>query len=131
MKSSRSYILVLGQATGDTGNLKGLLEQLRCSVAIADSSDQAFAHMRQALPFLVILAGNSEDWLQPLVQQLRTLAHTCGVTIVALTSSYAPSWLQQEENPGLDGFLVEPISSEILTSLVQSAWARQTYCSTG
>jgi AmiR/NasT family two-component response regulator len=63
------------------------------------------------------------------VNQFRSLADTCGITIVALTDVHAPSWLRQEENPGLDGFLVKPLNRDILSSLVQSAWIRQAYCS--
>ncbi|MBD2059824.1 response regulator transcription factor [Oculatella sp. FACHB-28] len=98
-------------------------------MVFASSIDQVVAKVSQMSPYLVILAGDGQNWSQALVKDLRDAANTCETTIVALTDCNAPSWVHQEENPGFDGFLVKPISSDVLTSLVQSAWARQTYCS--
>ncbi|NJO42923.1 MAG: response regulator [Cyanobacteria bacterium CRU_2_1] len=97
-------------------------------MVVASSADQAMAKAKQSPPSLIILSGNQQDWSQTLISRLRTIAnHSGGIMIVALTDSHAPSWLRQEENPGLDGFLVKPLNGDVLTSLVQSAWARQTY----
>lgn len=95
----------------------------------ANSEDQAVARVSQAPPYLVILTGDRQTWSHRLVHTLRNRAQAENITIVALTDCHSPSWLHQEENPGFDGFLVKPISGDILTSLVQSAWVRKTCCS--
>lgn len=129
MKPSQSYVLVLDQQLDDLHMLESLLNPLRCCVVVANSVEQAMAKISQEPPYLVILAGNRQNWSRALVNSLRARASTSSVTIVALTDVHAPSWQHQEENPGLDGYLVKPLSGDVLTSLVQSAWARQTYCS--
>jgi DNA-binding NarL/FixJ family response regulator len=129
MKSSQNYVLILGQPSDDLQMLQALLEHLSCPMVFASSTDQVVAKVSQMSPYLVILAGDGQNWSQALVKDLRDAANTCETTIVALTDCNAPSWMHQEENPGVDGFLVKPISRDVLTSLVQSAWARQTYCS--
>jgi CheY-like chemotaxis protein len=127
MKSPRNYVLVLGRQSDDLLGLESLLKRLRCSVAIASSEAQAMDQVSQDPPYLVILAGNHQNWSQALVHRLRNLGKASSITIVALTDSHTPSWLTQEENPGFDGFLVKPISGDILSSLIHSARARQTY----
>jgi DNA-binding NarL/FixJ family response regulator len=97
-------------------------------MVVASSPDQAMARAVQAPPYLLILAGSQRSWSKALVHDFRNIASTCGITIVALTDFHAPSWLRQDENPGVDGFLVKPLNRDVLVSLVQSAWARQTYC---
>lgn len=128
MQLLKNYVLVLHQQAEDSPVLETLLERLRCSTFIAHSADQMIAKASQEPPYLVILAGNDQTWSYGLVNKLRGVANACGVTIVALTDCHAPSWLYQEENPGIDGFLVKPLSNDVLTSLIQSAWARQVCC---
>jgi DNA-binding NarL/FixJ family response regulator len=129
MKSSQSYVLVLGQPSDDLQMLEALLEHLSCPMVFASSADQVVAKASQAAPYLVILAGDGQNWSQAVVNDLRSVANTYKTTIVALTDCHAPNWMHQEENPGVDGFFVKPLSRDVLTSLVQSAWARQAYCS--
>lgn len=139
MKLSQSYVLVLDpqfgnlqtndSQVGDLQILESLLMPLRCSIEVADSVEQAMVRVSQAPPYLVILLGNRQNWSRTLVNKLRDHTRASSVTIVALTDVHAPSWQHQEENPGLDGFLVKPLSVDVLASLVQSAWARQAYCS--
>lgn len=126
MKSLQSYVLVLSQDFDSLQGLEFLLTQLRYTWVAVHSTAQAIAKMSQASPYLIILAGNQPSWSNP-VHELRRRSDVRKTTIVALTDSYAPSWLYQEENPGLDGFLVKPLNRDVLTSVVQSAWARQTY----
>lgn len=125
MELPQSNVLILGNGAEELGELKSLLVEMQCSVAIAHSEDQAMTHADRRAPFLVILAGDYQRWSQSLLTQLRQRNTQDRVTIVALTDWHAPSWLHQEDCPDLDGFLVKPISSEILRSLIQSAWARQ------
>ena len=130
MEGFENYVLVLGKESDDLNALESLLNRLRCSVAIANSEDQAVARASQTLPYLVILDGDRQNWSPRLVRELRQRANICGTTIVALTDFNAPRWLHQEDNPGIDGFLVKPINGDVLSSLVQSARAKQTCCDT-
>jgi DNA-binding NarL/FixJ family response regulator len=98
-------------------------------VITVNTQDQAVVHASQAQPYLVILMGNRLNRAQSFIDQLRKTVNNRCITIVALTDVHAPSWLHQEENPGFDGFLVKPISGDVLSSLVQSAWARQAFSS--
>jgi CheY-like chemotaxis protein len=129
MEQLQNYILILDHGSDDLQLIESLLGHLRCPLVVASSPEQAMARASQAPPYLLILIGNQHHWSKPLVHQFRSLADACGITIVALTDVHAPSWLRQEDNPGLDGFLVKPLNRDILSSLVQSAWVRQTYCS--
>lgn len=125
MKFVSSYILLLAQQTEELHGLDSLLKRLKCAVEIVSSADQAIDHVRHSPPCLVILQGNHKSWSQGLVRKLRVIADADNITLVALSDSHAPSWLHQEENPGFDGFLVKPLSGEVLFSLIQSASARQ------
>jgi CheY-like chemotaxis protein len=120
-----NYVLILAQQSNDLALLESLLDQLSYSVAIATSEAQAMAQVKAETPCLVILAGSSQVWSSELVDEIRNSVSDHGTTIVALTDCNAPSWLPQEENPGFDGFLVKPISSDVLSSLLQSACAKQ------
>lgn len=128
MEQLHNYILIFDQGSDDLQMIKSQLGHLRCPLVVASSLEQATARASQAPPYLLILMGQ-QNWSKPLVNQFRSLARTCGMTIVAITDVHAPSWLRQEDNPGLDGLLVKPLNREILASLIQSAWIRQTYCS--
>lgn len=128
MKASQGYILVVDQQSEDLQVVKSILSRLSCSVFIAESSEQAVAQARQADPYLVILSGNNPCWSKALVCRLRQTINTNGVTIVALTDSSNPSWSHQEDHPGLDGFLVKPLSKDVLSSLVESAIVKQACC---
>jgi CheY-like chemotaxis protein len=116
-----SYVLLLAEQAEELLGLETLLERLRFTVEVADSAEQAIAKVSHTAPCLMILQGNR--WSHSFVRELRTLTdHTM---LVALTDYHAPSWRHQEENPGFDGYLVKPLSSDILSSLVQSASVRQ------
>lgn len=128
MELLQNYVLVLGKESDDLHDLESLLCRLRCSVAIANSEDQAVARASQTRPYLVILDGDLQNWSARLVNELRQRASSCGTTIVAIAERHAPNWLHQEENPGVDGFLVKPLGGDVLCSLVQSARAKQSCC---
>ena len=128
MKVPQGYILVVDQQSEDLQVVKSILSRLSCSVYIAESPDQAVAQASQTAPYLVILSGNNQSWSNTLVNRLRQTVNTHGVTIVALTDSSNPSWSYQEDHPGLDGFLVKPLSRDVLSSLVQSAIIKHACC---
>lgn len=123
--TTHGYILVLDTQRHPSQGVHSLLTQLPCPVFIAGSAEQAVEQASQTAPYLVILIGDGQNWCQSLVEQLRQSIDATGVTIVALTDSGNPHWDHQEDNPGLDGFLVNPLSGEVLTSLVESALAKQ------
>jgi AmiR/NasT family two-component response regulator len=100
-------------------------------LAIAHSEEQAAVHTAHCPPFLIILAGDYQTWSKSLLNRLRTYATIHRITLVALTDAAAASWLDQEDNPGFDGFLVNPLSRDILSSLVQSAHTRQSFAPIG
>ncbi|MBW4521758.1 MAG: hypothetical protein KME16_18920 [Scytolyngbya sp. HA4215-MV1] len=130
MKITPNYVLILARKSDDLAPLKFLLTRLSYSVTVATSEEQAISEVTKSIPCLVILTGSYSTWSQPFVTKLRDSTYAHGTTIVALTDCHAPSWLPQEDNPGLDGFLVKPISIDILSSLVQSAFVKQLCCST-
>jgi CheY-like chemotaxis protein len=128
MEPSQSYVLVVDQEANDIHILESLLKCLSCSVVVVNSAEQAMMFASQDTPYLVIWISNYLGGAHQFVHQLRDQANhrsQPAMMIVALTDIGAPSWLQQDENPGFDGFLVKPISGEILSSVVQSAWVRQ------
>lgn len=122
-----NYVLVMSQGGDDFDRLDALLTQLRCPVEWAHSPEQAMWKAQQIPPCLIILDGNPCHWSQGVVHRFRSLGDRCSMTIVALTDFHDPSWLRQEENPGIDGFLVKPIDQDVLKSVVHSAWVRQSY----
>lgn len=126
--SSPRNVLVLDLETDDIQVLQSLLQSWQCSVVVARSPHQALAFAQYTFPYLVILAGNHQNWSQTFVDQLRLVLKVCHPTIVALTDCHAPSWAPQEAHPGLDGFLVKPLTNDVLSLLVQSSWIKQNCC---
>ena len=123
MASQASYVLLLAPHTEELHGLEALLAQMHCTVKIAHSADQAIANVSQEPPYLVILQENL--WVEAFINQMRSLADGDRMTLVVITERHSPSWLYQEQNPGIDGFLVKPLSQDILFSLIHSASARQ------
>ncbi len=133
MKSSSSYVLVIAHSIDEPSILESLQSSCNDSVVVAYSPDQAMAYLKERLPYLVILMEHRPDYADPLVKKLRFVAdqqHAGNTMIIALTDVNDPSWLPQDENPGFDGFLVKPLTGDILNSLVQSAWIRRECCVT-
>lgn len=123
---SHGYILVLDPDTQSHREDHPLAAQLQYPVFIAKSAEQAVKHALQIPPSLVILIGdNVQNWSASLLNQLRQSARAKNLTIVALTDSASPQWNHLEENPGLDGFFVKPLSTDILKLLVESAFVRK------
>ncbi len=128
MPSTQSDILLLAKQSREVSVLSSLLKYSHYTVASMNSEEQAIAQIERKPPFLIILAGDTQHWSQPLLKELRHVANVHRITLVALTDFHTPHWRHQDENPGFDGFLVYPLSGEVLSSLVQSAHARQALC---
>ncbi|MGG6241849.1 response regulator [Nodosilinea sp. AN01ver1] len=125
MTLTQGYILVLDPERRHHDDAHSLATNLQYPVFVASSTEQAVTRASQTPPCLVILMGNNfQAWSQPLVNQLRQYSRSPDMTIVALTDSASPQWNYSEDTPGVDGLLVQPLSMEILRSLVESAFAR-------
>ncbi|MEB3210376.1 MAG: hypothetical protein VKL39_03450 [Leptolyngbyaceae bacterium] len=125
MNVTTDYVLVLDPHPENVQAVEILLKTLRCPAIVAKSPDQAVNQMSSGFPYLMILVGNHHDWPMTLLNELRGIADTFGSTILSLTDNHDPSWMHPEENPGFDGFLVQPVTSDVLVSLVQAAWVKQ------
>lgn len=126
MNRSHNYILVLSPQHSSDPVVQSLMGKIADTVFIAQSADQAVARIEQGIPYLVILSGAQQSWAPALVSRLRETVKPLVTTIVALTQSHEPSWSPHEDHPDIDGFLVEPISQDILSLLVKSAAAKTT-----
>lgn len=124
MKTTHDYVLVLDQKPDDLQSVDALLQVLQCPTLVANSAEQVMARANHDVPYLMILVGNHRNWSAQLVNDLRHASDAVGGTILSLTDVYAPAWANFEDNPGFDGFLVQPLSQDILVSLIQAAWAK-------
>lgn len=128
LPTHNGYILVLAPDHQEIRNIQAIEADLPYPVVVARSTEQAMTQLGHGKPCLVILVDhNGPSWPQHLVQHLRQASPTPDMTIVALTDSTSPQWDHTEDSPELDGFLVRPLSLDIVKSLVESAHARQTW----
>ncbi|MEM6253336.1 MAG: hypothetical protein AAF821_10475 [Cyanobacteria bacterium P01_D01_bin.156] len=104
--------------------IQSLSLPLKSDIFVAHSADQAVARIEQGTPYLVILSGAHKNWAPALVDRLRETVKPLKTTIIALTQSHEPSWSPQEDHPGIDGFLVEPLTQDIFHLVVESAVAK-------
>jgi len=104
MHVAPGYILLLAKQPHQVRLLASSLGGSSYSVATIYSEEQAIAQTVQEPPFLIILAGDQQNWSRALLPELRRHANAYCITLVALTDFHAPYWVQQEENPGFDGF---------------------------
>ena len=122
MKQSQNYVLIVGEPSQDLPATDSIAQTLRCPVVAATSPTQALAMAQSAPPHLVILSGDEGcTWSHKIARQLRKSIQTDSVMIVAVTEASEPSWLPKEDNPEIDGFFVEPISADVLSTLNESA----------
>lgn len=125
MSFIQSDILLLAKQPHVVCVLSSLLKHSHYTVVGTSLEEQALAQIDRKPPFLIILAGDIQHWSQPLLKKLRQAANVHRITLVALTDFHMPRWMHQNEAPGFDGFLVHPLEDEVLSSLVESAHARQ------
>lgn len=124
--SALDYILVLEQQPSqDSCLLSMLLDIWRSPLVVASSTTQVLDRIRYLPPSLVILIGNHESWPNQFSLQLRQQANSLGCTILALTDATSPSWPGQDDGSIFDGFLVKPLTSDVLASVLQTAQARR------
>ena len=94
---------------------------------MANSAEHAIEQAQHKKPCLVILMGENQSWFENQVKILRQSRQAAPMTIVALTESASPRWQRDAYTLDLDGFLVQPLTDDILVSLVQSAAIKQSY----
>ncbi|MDB9526191.1 hypothetical protein PN498_09355 [Oscillatoria sp. CS-180] len=131
MKPSQDYVLVLDEQQRQmrSPELPDISSQY--PFIVVSSVEHAVEQTRQAIPCLVILVGENHAWFENQVKALRHSSQSPSMTIVALTDSASPRWNASEKALQLDGFLVKPLTDDILVSLVQSAIVKQSYRSGG
>jgi AmiR/NasT family two-component response regulator len=127
MKLPQDYVLILDeqQKTAQKADLPHISDKY--SFVVASSAEHAVEAAQKVHPCLVILVGQDRHWFENQVRVLRHSSTTPSMTIVALTDSTAPHWSASQEALELDGFLVKPLTDDILVSLVQSAIIKQSY----
>jgi DNA-binding NarL/FixJ family response regulator len=127
MSTHDGYILVLDPEHQGV-RIPTIEAELPYPVFVAKSQEQAVARLSQGKPSLIILMGSrGQSWSETLVRHLRQLSPADEMTIVALTDSASPQWSDDTDIPEIDGFLVKPLSLDIIKSLVESAQARQAW----
>ncbi len=127
MKLPHGYVLVLDERQRNLHQADFPLASHQYPFILAASAEHAVEQARQAAPCLVILVGEDHTWFEQQVSALRCSQNTPPLTIVALTESTSPRWQANQHPPDLDGFLVKPLTDDILASLVQSAIVKQSY----
>lgn len=127
MKFPHDYVLVLDEQHRQvsTPGLSPLSDQY--PFVIVSSVEHAVKQAREVSPCLVILVGEDRNWFEHQVRALRHSSQAPSMTIVALTESASSTWQDSKEDLQLDGFLVKPLTDDILASLVQSAIVKQSY----
>lgn len=127
MNLPQDYVLVLDERQRHPNQLDFPATAGRYDYIVASSATHAIETARRINPCLVILVGENHGWLRDQVHALRCSVKTPPLTIVALSESTSPRWLSSKEMPELDGFLVKPLTDDILVSLMQSASIKQSY----
>ncbi|MEO1095135.1 MAG: hypothetical protein AAFX01_09565 [Cyanobacteria bacterium J06638_28] len=127
MKSSQDYVLVLDEQQQWLAKADLPLLSEPCEFVVANSAEHAVQQARQSAPCLVILVGEDHTWFRKQVYALRHSANASPMMIVALTESSSPRWQLEKDVLDLDGFLVKPLTDDVLISLVQSAIVKQSY----
>lgn len=122
MKPSKDYVLVVRPSSQGISATPTIAQTLSCPVITVSSPRQALAKAQADPPYLVILSGeNSCAWSSQMAHQIRARVRSASVVIVAITNSIDLSWEPKEETTAIDGFFVEPLSADILSTLNESA----------
>lgn len=127
MAPSQTYVLILDEQYRWLPQTDLPLNSAQLPIYVASSPEQAVAQVQEAVPCLVILVGDDHSWVRTQVHTLRQVTQATPATILALTESTHPNWEPHENTPDLDGFLVKPLTNDVLTALIQSALVKQAY----
>lgn len=122
MKDSQNYVLVVGAPCRKLPETKNLAQTLSCPVVTITSPVQALALAQADPPHLVILSGDDgQTWSPQIARQIKQSVQPEGIVIVAITASSERSWQSAEDSAEIDGFFVEPVSADVLSTLNESA----------
>lgn len=122
MKDSQNYVLVVGAPSRKLPETQDLAQKLSCPVVTITSPVQALALAQADPPHLVILSGDDgQTWSPQIARQIKQSVQPEGIVIVAVTASSERSWQPKEDSSEIDGFFVEPLSADILSTLNESA----------
>jgi DNA-binding NarL/FixJ family response regulator len=127
MKFLQDYVLVLDEQENHLSRTELSNLSDYCAFVVANSAEHAVEQAQHTHPCLVILVGENQSWFERQVRVLRQVKQTAPITIVALTASGSPRWQRDACALDLDGFLVQPLTDDILVTLVQSAAIKQSY----
>ena len=126
MKDSQNYVLVVGAPSRKLPETKDLAQTLSCPVVTITSPLQALALAQADPPPLVILSGDDgQTWSPQIARQIKQSVQPEGIVIVAITTSSERSWQSTENSSEIDGFFVEPMSADILSTLNESAMTKK------
>lgn len=123
--SALNPVLVIDLELDDLVVLHSLLRQLHYPSVVACTAHQSIRYAEYMSPSLIILASQQPQWSAQFLTRLRYSTGGQPATLLALADHHAPHWMPHDQNPGLDGFLVKPLSYDVLVSVVESAWAKQ------
>jgi AmiR/NasT family two-component response regulator len=127
MPFPQNYVLILDEQYQWFPHTESTLSTTQLPICVASSTEQAVAQVQRMAPCLVILVGDDQSWVRAQVHTLRQATQSQPATILALTESTQPNWEPHENTPDLDGFLVKPLTLDVLHSLIQSALVKQSY----
>lgn len=127
MKLPQDYVLVLDEQQQKTPRAELSALSNHYAFVIATSAEHAVEQAQAMNPCLVILVGDNQAWFENQVKVLRQYTAMPRMTIVALTESASPRWQSGKDALELDGFLVKPLTDDILVSLVQSAIVKRSF----
>ncbi|MEL7223738.1 MAG: hypothetical protein AAF810_04255 [Cyanobacteria bacterium P01_D01_bin.36] len=103
-------------------NTQNLAKTLSCPVVTINSPLQALALAQADPPHLVILSGDDgHTWSAQIARKIKQNMQHEGIVIVAITASSDRSWQSTSDSAEIDGFFVEPVSADVLSSLNESA----------
>jgi len=126
MKNSQNYVLVVGAPARKLPETKNFAQTLSCPVVTITSPTQALALAQADPPHLVILSGDDgQTWSPQIARQIKQSVQPEGIVIVAITASSDRSWPSIEDSAEIDGFFVEPLSADILSTLNESAMTKR------
>ncbi|MCS6805193.1 MAG: response regulator [Acidobacteriota bacterium] len=101
------------------GKIRSVAEQLGIRLTIVKQPDEVLAHVREAIPALMIL-DLSDARLQPLdlIGQIKSDAHLAGIKIIGFYSHVQVDLYKQATDAGCDQVLAKSAFSQMLPALL-------------
>ena len=126
---TQNHILIVGYQSELLVAAQSLAQALNRSIVVTTSPHQAVAQAQTDRPYLVILSGDEgQRWSWQVAREIRQSIYPHHVVIVSLTASSDHSWPLPDEidaHPEIDGIFIAPLSADVMSSLSESAIAKQ------